>query len=261
MEVRMSEKKNLYQKIVNVMSKVKYISNDIKVDLGNNKSYPALSEEKVLKIIREEMIINKLCIIPTGIDCFTVTKIESLNSKVQYNLTNLVSEYNICDAESGESERIMSAGQGHDSGDKGAGKAMTYALKSALLKLFVVPQGNDPDKYGSPEDDMGDTSIQSTLPLKSAQAAAPTEKEEKRQTKLTRADVGACLVEYEKEVKIDMNECRRLFVTPYGVSLGDVKPEKYPEIVLNIKNKWRALPKPYDASKLRLALEIIGETL
>jgi hypothetical protein len=63
----------------------------------------------------------------------------------KYLLTKLVAEYKIVDVESGESELICTVGQGMDSGDKGAGKAMTYAYKYAQRELFMIPTGDDPD--------------------------------------------------------------------------------------------------------------------
>ena len=50
--------------------------------------------------------------------------------------------------ESGQSVELAGYGQGVDTMDKGAGKATTYALKYALLYLFMIPTGkiDDADK-------------------------------------------------------------------------------------------------------------------
>ncbi len=47
---------------------------------------------------------------------------------------------------------IESFGRGLDSGDKGFGKASTYARKYALLNAYKIPTGEDPDKDLSPID-------------------------------------------------------------------------------------------------------------
>ena len=47
---------------------------------------------------------------------------------------------------------IESFGRGLDSGDKGFGKASTYARKYALLNAYKIPTGEDPDKDLSPMD-------------------------------------------------------------------------------------------------------------
>jgi hypothetical protein len=50
-------------------------------------------------------------------------------------------------------ESIMSVGYGDgiDSGDKATGKATTYARKYALIDLFNLSKGDDPDKEASQE--------------------------------------------------------------------------------------------------------------
>jgi len=40
---------------------------------------------------------------------------------------------------------VPSLGFGVDSGDKGPGKAITYAVKQALLRTFMLETGDDPD--------------------------------------------------------------------------------------------------------------------
>lgn len=44
-----------------------------------------------------------------------------------------------------ESLRVSHIGQGEDSGDKGANKALTAGVKYALMKTFLIPTGEDPD--------------------------------------------------------------------------------------------------------------------
>lgn len=51
---------------------------------------------------------------------------------------------------------IESFGRGLDSGDKGFGKASTYARKYALLNAYKIPTGEDPDKDLSPIDKPND---------------------------------------------------------------------------------------------------------
>jgi hypothetical protein len=48
---------------------------------------------------------------------------------------------------------IESIGSGIDSQDKATGKALTYAYKYALLRLFAIPTGEDPDRHASVDKD------------------------------------------------------------------------------------------------------------
>ena len=57
----------------------------------------------------------------------------------------------IIDIETGESIQVESFGKGIDSGDKGFGKASTYARKYALLNAYKIALGEDPDAIKSEE--------------------------------------------------------------------------------------------------------------
>ena len=66
----------------------------------------------------------------------------------------MAAEYVIIDVDTHEQETFVSAGQGADTQDKGAGKAMTYMNKYAILKLFQLPmKDDDPDLRTSAEID------------------------------------------------------------------------------------------------------------
>lgn len=137
----MSDKCNLYKKIHQVMDAVQYLEKDSKISFGNT-NYRALSEEKVTTTVREKLIEFKLIIIPVE---------QSIDR--ENILTTVNTKYKIIDTETGESEIISSSGQGSDTQDKGAGKAMTYGYKYLLLRTFAIPTGEDSDKISSNEMD------------------------------------------------------------------------------------------------------------
>src|SRR6202045_3796544 len=53
--------------------------------------------------------------------------------------------YTFIDVDTGEEITAKVAGQGLDSGDKAPYKAMTGALKYALLQSFLIATGDDPE--------------------------------------------------------------------------------------------------------------------
>ena len=57
-------------------------------------------------------------------------------------------KFSIRDGDTGEIIEFEGLGEGADSGDKAICKAMTSAVKYALLKLFLIPTGDDPDADG-----------------------------------------------------------------------------------------------------------------
>ena len=131
---------NLYEKMHEIMKDVEYLSKDDSVAFGNTK-YKALSEEKVTSIMRAELIRHKLVVFP-------IQQVSSRNGQIShvdvvYRMVNV--------EEPGEYIDITSCGDGADSQDKGAGKAMTYAFKYMWLRTFALPTGEDPDKISSAE--------------------------------------------------------------------------------------------------------------
>ncbi|NBI28660.1 hypothetical protein ERL59_06795 [Chengkuizengella sp. YPA3-1-1] len=121
------------------MEAVKYLEKDNEVKFKTT-NYKAITEEKVTKAVRAELVKNKLVVLP----------IEQAHSK-EGNLTTVDTKYKIIDAETGHYEVIVSSGTGVDTQDKGVGKAMTYAFKYLFLRSFAIPTGEDPDKTSNEE--------------------------------------------------------------------------------------------------------------
>ena len=60
-------------------------------------------------------------------------------------MARVVMAYTFADVDSGEEIIAKVAGQGLDPGDKAPYKAMTGALKYALLQSFLLATGDDPE--------------------------------------------------------------------------------------------------------------------
>src|SRR6266478_6187647 len=60
-------------------------------------------------------------------------------------IARIVMNYRFVDARSGEALTVRVAGEGADAGDKAPYKAMTGALKYALLQSFLLATGDDPE--------------------------------------------------------------------------------------------------------------------
>lgn len=129
------------QKILNIMRKVEYLAKDDKVEFGNTK-YKAMSEEKVTSILRKAMIDENVIVFPID-----------MSETREGNITHVHVKYRFVDTEDSSSIEVVSSGDGYDTQDKGAGKAMTYAFKYMWLRTFAIPTGDDPDKVSSEEID------------------------------------------------------------------------------------------------------------
>lgn len=144
------ETTKVYGKIAAVMRDVAYLKKDGRVSTGKDKSFSAITEEKVTSVIGEAMRKHGLVIHPIKQTSehreFTETR-ERYGKEVEiisrYVIVDVI--YRVVDAESGQFVTVQSTGTGVDSQDKAVGKAMTYAYKYALLRTFAIATGDDPD--------------------------------------------------------------------------------------------------------------------
>lgn len=152
---------NIYEKINKIMGEVTSLKKDGKVAFGNTK-YNYLSEAKTTEIFREKLIENKLVLLP-------ISAQESKEGAV----THGVYTYKMVNVENPEEQiELMAGGQGHDSADKGSGKASSYAYKYLLWRTFAVPSNDDPDQISSAE--IADTAEKTSAAQKKKDADAFT---------------------------------------------------------------------------------------
>jgi hypothetical protein len=62
------------------------------------------------------------------------------------HVARVIMSYSFVDVDTGEEITVKTAGEGLDSGDKAPYKAMTGALKYALLQSFLLATGDDPEE-------------------------------------------------------------------------------------------------------------------
>lgn len=133
---------NIYEKINKIMGEIEYLKKDGKAEFGSTK-YKFLSEAKTTTIFRDKLIENKIVLFPIKAE-------ETMHEKV----THGVYTYRMLNVENPDDFiDIMTTGQGHDSTDKGSGKASSYAYKYLLWRTFAIPSGDDPDQITSEETD------------------------------------------------------------------------------------------------------------
>jgi hypothetical protein len=143
----MENLRKLHTAILAVMSKVQYLNKSESV-----QNFKAVSSEKVISAVRDAMIENLLTIRPLIIEPSRTHEFwdEGGKRKNQF-VTHTLVTFRIEHAETGEYLDFMSDGTGIDALDKAPGKAMTYALKSALLNVFMIPTGHKQDVIADEE--------------------------------------------------------------------------------------------------------------
>jgi hypothetical protein len=141
-----SESPNIYQRIHNVMKDVTTIK---KEDRKVNNQYTFVSHDEVTRVMHEQFVKHGIVMIPTVIECIENSYADTLSTgksvlicktsvKIDVAFINIDNPIDkIC---------VQFPGMGIDNQDKGIGKAISYAVKYALLKTFCLETSDDVEK-------------------------------------------------------------------------------------------------------------------
>jgi len=131
-----SEAKTLYQKLLAVQKAVNYLQ---AVNEGHQYKYVGSSD--VLAPIRTAMDEQGLLLF--------AEVLEHATEEGKQRFTELVVKFTWVNADKpDEREEFLWYGQGLDTGEKGVGKALTYAEKYFMLKFFhIATDKDDPDRF------------------------------------------------------------------------------------------------------------------
>jgi len=122
--------KNIYQRILAVMAEIDYVKKD-----GKTPQYPYVSHDKVTALMHKAFVKH-------GIVCIPHVKSSVQNT----NRTEVLLQVDFINPDDPSDSIFTTAlGYGIDNGDKGPGKAISYAFKYALLKTFCLETGDDTD--------------------------------------------------------------------------------------------------------------------
>lgn len=141
---------NLVEKLLEVRKAVPYLKKE-----AQGQQYKFVSSSQVLQSLRDVMDEQKLLLVPRVLEAKVSTEtVEwqdgSKPKRTTTYFTELLMEYTWVNGEKPD-EIIVCPwyGQGVDiAGEKGVGKALTYAEKYFLLKFFnVATDRDDPDAY------------------------------------------------------------------------------------------------------------------
>jgi hypothetical protein len=135
---------NIYQRINAVRKAVKYVQKDKDVSTGKG-SYKAVTHDMVTAMVRAHMIEHGIVCFPSLVESSVATPPKSKDgtesSQIRYEATYDFHFVN----EAAPEDKIVVRIQAHamDNADKAPGKAISYAKKYAVLKLFEIETGED----------------------------------------------------------------------------------------------------------------------
>lgn len=133
-------KKSLVTKLAEVMGEVGHVPKN-----GKNAhfGYSFATEADVVAAVREKMAARSIMLIPS----VEKTEFRSVpGAKGPKQVCTLTVKFTLMDGDSDKTIEFTIIGEGEDAIDKSAFKAMTGAEKYAVMKLFMIPTGDDPEK-------------------------------------------------------------------------------------------------------------------
>lgn len=147
---------NIYQKMSAVTSELQTVAKNLIVQQTKTSYYRAVSERDVLDAVKPLEAKYGIYSYPSSRDILESNMLESESEyqgkvvKKTTFMTRIKTVYRFVNIDNPEEfvETITFA-EGIDSQDKGSGKAMTYADKYALMKVYKISTGDDPDQIAS----------------------------------------------------------------------------------------------------------------
>lgn len=136
---------NLYQRINEVRKAIDYIKKDKSVSTGSSGSYKAVTHDQVTALVRDHMVKHGIVSFPVLVESLMnppLMNVDGTQAKqMRYEATY---DFHFVNTDKPE-DRLVIRIQAHamDSADKAPGKALSYAKKYAVLKLFEIETGED----------------------------------------------------------------------------------------------------------------------
>lgn len=134
---------NIYQAINAVMQQVGYVQKQ----RNQNLNFSFAGEAALIAALRPWMVEYGITVFPAGIRDFTMTTFTTAKGTT---MNHAVGKYafHFHHAESDTGFDVEVTGEGMDTSDKAANKALTGAYKYAIRQTFMIETGDDPDASG-----------------------------------------------------------------------------------------------------------------
>jgi len=157
----------LKQKLAEVRRRISYVQKR-----GHNErfNYSYVTAADIAGAVGDALAELEVVVIPR-LESISHENI-SANQGYPDRLTRVVMSYTFMDVDSAEELTVKVPGEGRDPGHKGPYKAMTGALKYALLQSFLIATGDDPeDERAEVEQHAGGNGSGGSDPLITAEQA------------------------------------------------------------------------------------------
>jgi len=152
-----NEKLNLFQRINAVREKIDYIKKDKQV-----QTYKAVSHDQVTALVRDHLVNFGVVVYPNLVSSTTVDTGDKTSKGTPIIRVEAVYEFVFVNIDDPADKFTASvSAHANDQGDKAPGKALSYAKKAVILKVFEIETGEDDEsRYQSFDVDDWITDIQ-----------------------------------------------------------------------------------------------------
>ncbi|MCY1042670.1 ERF family protein [Corallococcus sp. bb12-1] len=213
-------RRSLVRKLAEVMGEVERVPKSGRNDFHR---YDYATEADIVSAVRKAMADRALMLIPSVVKTEWHEVERSKGGKDR--LVTLTVQFTLHDGDSGEEKSFEVLGEGQDQGDKATYKALTGAVKYALLKLFLIPTGDDPEDDGhSPKDlPRRGGAPRARQPSEVAQAVVAGSASARPASQAGGADDDAAAIVAEAEQAATEAECKALGVRARKLPDGPLK--------------------------------------
>jgi len=163
---------NIYQRINKVMQSVKYVQKDKQVS-GGGQNYRAVTHDQVVAVARQELVKNGIMVYPEQLASKLLQE-RDLSREIKMHLYSGDYAIHFVNIDKPE-DRVTVTINAHaaDNGDKAPGKAVTYATKTAILKVLCLETGENDESRAKDTETVSQEQVDSLL--KTAELSGMTE--------------------------------------------------------------------------------------
>lgn len=151
------EEKMIYKAMLNIMQDVDAIKKEKK---NQQQGFMFRGIDDMMNSLHCLFAKHGVFIVPT-VESFDVKERPTKNGGINY-FTHAVITFNFT-AQDGSFISVKNVGEAMDSGDKGMNKAMSIALKYALMQTFLIPTEDIADPDAEVAEETKDTNIETAL--------------------------------------------------------------------------------------------------
>jgi len=196
----MSEEKkplNIHQRILLVMKDVAYVQKDPKKKVDNK--YTFASHDAVVAAVRTSQLKHGIVVFPQNLEIteadikygWEYGKDRQKIEKKTITRTRADITWHFVNADDPQDFiTVPTFGYGVDESDKGAGKAISYSKKYAILTVYMLETGDDPESSHNNQEEID---------------------HEKWQQMVTNAEAGLVVAESEKEIDAVKDQVKPFF--------------------------------------------------